>query len=318
MNLNLLVALDALLTEETVTRAAERVHLSPSAMSGALAQLRHHFRDELMVHVGRRMMLTPLAESLKGPVREVLQLSKSIMNASAQFDASTSQRTFSIVSSDVISLVLMSKVVAKLSQIAPQVKLDLFDPDPQRLTDDLERGAIDLLIVPQEYASEEFPEAKLYEDTYSCLVWSENSQVGDELTVENFEELQHVVLNFGRARTDGIIGSVVRSCGIELNVGARVPAFGLLSNMIMGTNRIATVPTRLAQMECLYKPLRMFKPPIEFPKVVEVMQWHAYQNTDPGLVWLRQFLEQVAGSMEQEGKGTPARTLSRVGSRPAA
>src|SRR5690349_20578453 len=97
LDLNLLVALDALLTEQNVTRAGERVFLSQPAMSAALARLRTHFKDELIRPVGRKTVLTPLAESLRRPVREVLNLSGAILDSSLDFDPQTSDRWFSLV-----------------------------------------------------------------------------------------------------------------------------------------------------------------------------------------------------------------------------
>src|SRR5262245_4933192 len=107
LDLNLLVALDALLAEQNITRAAERLHLSQSAVSGALARLREHFQDELLVQVGRRMTRTPLAESLAQPVREILAQVQATVERRPGFDPSTSDRQFSIMVSDYVTTVLM-------------------------------------------------------------------------------------------------------------------------------------------------------------------------------------------------------------------
>jgi DNA-binding transcriptional LysR family regulator len=115
LDLNLLVALDALLTERSVTKAGERLYLSQSAMSGALAKLREHFEDELIVQVGRKMVLTPLAESLQRRVRDVLKMAQSLLGSRPTFDPRTSERRFSIVSSDVVMSVLMDCVVRRLA-----------------------------------------------------------------------------------------------------------------------------------------------------------------------------------------------------------
>src|ERR1051326_3026856 len=95
LDLNLLIALDALLTDCNITAAGKRVHLTQSAMSGALSRLREYFGDELLVQVGRKMMPTPLAENLSGPVRDILLKVKETLATSPAFDPSISTRQFS-------------------------------------------------------------------------------------------------------------------------------------------------------------------------------------------------------------------------------
>jgi LysR family transcriptional regulator, nod-box dependent transcriptional activator len=110
LDLNLLVALDALLTERSITRASERLHLSPSATSGALARLRTYFADELLTQIGRRMVPTPLGESLQGAVRDCLLHVQQTVEIRPQFDPATSKRNFRIKMSDFVSTVLMPPV----------------------------------------------------------------------------------------------------------------------------------------------------------------------------------------------------------------
>ena len=100
LDLNLLVALDALLTHRHVTRAAERLCLSQSAMSGSLARLRVHFKDDLIVQVGRKMILTPLGETIARPLRELLAQTESLINTAPRFGPASSDRTFTIIMSD--------------------------------------------------------------------------------------------------------------------------------------------------------------------------------------------------------------------------
>ena len=302
MDLNLLVALDALLTEQSVTRAGERVYLSQPAMSAALARLRLHFKDELITPVGRKMVLTPLAESLRQPVREVLNLSGAILDSTLGFDAKSSDRRFSVVASDVVMTVVIPDVIKKLRVEAPSVSLELFEPDARRLVEDLEHGDVDLLIIPLEYASGNCPREELYEDSYSCVVWSENPCVGDQLSLDQFAELEHVSMNFGRARTADLPTSYVAKIGLRQKVGIWAPVFSLLPDLVVGTHRIATIPTRLAQIKSAYLPIRILRPPVDFPKIVEVMQWHSVQNQDPGIAWFRNLLKssiQSAGCLQQ-------------------
>src|SRR5215469_5503956 len=125
LDLNLLVALDALCAEKSVSRAGERLHLSQSATSGALARLREAFHDPLLVQVGRKMALTPLAEGLIEPVRDFLLNAEAILHGSPAFDPATSTRKFRVLMSDYVQTVVMTEALPRLEKIAPRVTVEL-------------------------------------------------------------------------------------------------------------------------------------------------------------------------------------------------
>jgi LysR family transcriptional regulator, nod-box dependent transcriptional activator len=124
-DLNLLVALDALLTERNVTRAGNRLNLSQSAMSGALARLRHYFHDELLVPVGRQMALTPVAEGLVEPVRDILVRIRGTLGSKPQFDPLTATRHLSLAVSDYVVDILMADVLRRARHEAPHMTFEL-------------------------------------------------------------------------------------------------------------------------------------------------------------------------------------------------
>jgi LysR family transcriptional regulator, nod-box dependent transcriptional activator len=200
LDLNLLVALDALLTDRSITAAGVRVHLTQSAMSGALSRLREFFNDELLTQVGRKMIPTPLAESLAEPVRQILLQIKSTINAKPGFDPSTSTRHFSVMMSDYVATVLMSEVLRRAEAEAPGVRFNVMSNDTATPVEFLERADVDLLIMPREYLSDKHPRLDLYTDDYACVVWNENPLVGDSISKEQYIEMGHVVLQFGRGR----------------------------------------------------------------------------------------------------------------------
>jgi DNA-binding transcriptional LysR family regulator len=300
LDLNLLVALDALLTEQHVTRAAERVSLTQSAMSGALARLREHFGDELVVKIGHghKLTLTPLAVTLRKSVRDLLLQTQAVMNLCPAFDPARSDRHFSIVASDFFYTVLMPNVIKTLAATAPHVVLELLDPLGRKIAVDLDRGEVDLLIVPLQYASQEHPSEILFQDRMSCVVWEDNSIIEGELSLEQYLGLQHVAMNFGRARMQSFEGEFLESSGFHRQVSTWVSSFIVLPQMVVGTNRIATVPYRLAQYYAKSLPIRVLAPPLEFPQIIEVVQWNKYQENDPAVVWLRRTLQQGAVGMK--------------------
>lgn len=298
LDLNLLVALDALLTERHVTRAGERLLLSQSAMSGALARLRSHFQDELIVRAGRNMVLTPLAESLRGPVRDILLRTQAILGQRPVFDPSTVQRRFSIVSSDFINAVLMIDVAQQIAAMAPGVELELLDPLGGHIADDLNQGDADLLIVPESFAAPDHPYETLIEDYMVCVAWAGNDRVGDRITLDDYLGLRHVAMNFGRARTQGLEGHYLDTIGAKRQVAAAVPQFTPLPQYVIGTEWIATVPYRLAAPAARSQPVRIVVPEIDFPPIVEVVQWHRHRDGDPGIAWMRDLLKETVRRSE--------------------
>ena len=170
-DLNLLVALDALLTERSVSRAAARINLSPSATSDALARLRAFFGDELLVQVGRRMEPTPRAEGLQHAVRDMLVRLDSTITTQPTFDPSRSDRAFRIYASDYTQMVLAPHVMRLAAAERCSATFDFLPQvaQPQR---DLERGDADLLVLPHNLMSADHPIETLYEEAFVCVVWA--------------------------------------------------------------------------------------------------------------------------------------------------
>ena len=180
LDLNLLVALDALLTECSITGAGRRVHLTQSAMSGALGRLREFFGDELLTPVGRKMVRTALGERLTEPVRLILLKIKETINLIPTFDPATSHRMFSLMMSDYVSTVLMPTVLRQSQALAPHVKFEILSNDFSHPMEILERADIDFIIMPSFFLHKSHPSMQLFEDNYVCVAWTENEFVRDE------------------------------------------------------------------------------------------------------------------------------------------
>jgi LysR family nod box-dependent transcriptional activator len=295
-DLNLLVYLDALLADKSVSRAASRIGITQPAMSEALARMRAHFKDELLVPVaGRSMVLTPLAETLAGPVREILLQAQNVTDATAEFIPAKSTRKFSVQASDYVFDVLLKKVIRRLHHDAPGVRLEV-----KRLEVDsrqrIRRADLDLLIMPKAYVAEELPSECLFEDPVTCVVWSKNRSIGQRITLGQYLELGHVCQS-----TDGEMSEYdtwfARRCPRPIRVEVVVPNFGMVMQAVEGTQRIAIVHQRHARMYAKRYSLRMIKPPIDFPPLQEYLQWHRHQDGDPGLYWLRNLIKSVAAQI---------------------
>ena len=296
-DLNLLVALDALLRERSVTNAGRRVHLSQSAMSGALARLRHAFNDELLVSGRGGMSLTPLGESLLEPVASILRQTQETLSARVRFDPSTSQRTFTIAASDYATTVLLDDALRELSTQAPHVTV-VIAPLRDRM-EETEDPGIDLYILPQAIIPQARPHELLFHDTFTCLVWREHPEVGDRLTLDQFTSLGHVVVSFSedhKASDDRLVPWV----GLERRAEVVVPNFHALPALVVGTKRVATIQLRLAKKLATSYPVRVVGVPVPMPRLDEAMMWHPRFEQDPAHVWFRALLKQTASEMPAE------------------
>jgi DNA-binding transcriptional LysR family regulator len=290
LDLNLLVAMDALLVEKNITRAGERLYLSQSATSGALGRLREFFHDELLVQVGHKMVLTPLAESLQEPVRQVLLQTETIINNNPAFSPETCTRQFRLMMSDYTAAVLMPEALHRVQQLAPGVTIELLS-NTETPAEQVERGEVDLLIMPKEYLSGSHPSEELFADEFICAVWSGNELVQNHISLEQYLSLGHVAVRFGNIHAVGLEQYFLARFGYKRRIEVVLAAFNLLPHFVIGTNRIATMQRRLASLYASHFPLRLVPPPIELPCLTEAMQWHRSRDLDPGNAWLRRLLK---------------------------
>lgn len=297
LDLNLLVALDALLTECSITRAAERLNLSPSATSNALARLREYFDDELLVQVGRRMEPTPRAQGLQEAVRDVLVRVDSAIAIPPEFDPASSDRVFRIFVSDYTQMVFVPHVLALANaanctarfEFLPQVS------NPQR---SLERGEADLLIIPRGFLSPDHPDEVLYTEEFVCVVWRDGPLARGELTFERYVAASHVVMQPQGGVGDSFEAWFAKRYGVTRRVAVTTYGFSALPALVVGTDLIATVHARLARALQPAWPIELRTPPLPITAMEQGLQWHKYRSMDPGLVWLRSLLRKAAVRMD--------------------
>ena len=294
-DLNLLVVLDALLEERNVTRASARLHIGQSAASGALGRLREYFGDELLVPVGRRLELTPLAQSLVEPVRDTLLRARATIARKPGFDPTTAERRFAVCASDYVITVVLAQAMCHVAQQAPGLALDVSKP-PKDVVETFERGGIDLMVMPEQYASKlQHPQARLFEDTQVCMAWTGHASVGENLTLDAYMDLGHVAVRFGDERSAFEEWFLPRY-GKQRRIEASLDNFATAAQLVIGTQRVATLHRRMALNFAQHLPVRVVELPFSMPPLVEVMVWPRYLAHDPAHVWLReQLLETAAG-----------------------
>lgn len=297
LDLNLLVAMDILLRERSITRAAERLNMSPSAMSNSLSRLRAFFDDDLLTPIGRKMEITPLGEELQISVRNVLTQIESTIIAPQEFDPTSSDRVFSIFCSDYTQVVLIPHLLALISEQKISVRFQ-FLPQVNNPQKSLEQGEADLLIIPSEFTSPDHPSEILYEEQFVCLVWKDSQLAQSKLTVEEYVAAGHVLMQPSYKRTDFFEHELVQQYRIYRTPVATTFSFSVLPSLIVGTEYIATVHTRLARTMVQKLPIETKSLPFKISPMEQCAQWHNFRSRDPGLIWLRSMLAHAAQRMD--------------------
>jgi LysR family nod box-dependent transcriptional activator len=304
LDLNLLVVLDALFAEKSVTRAGQRVHLSQSATSAALGRLRQFFGDDLLVPAGHGMMLTPKALEFQERLRDLILRADGIAQSKTAFDPSNAKRHFRLMMSDYPATVLLPDVLAEILQAAPSLTFEVFQPGGNP-SDHLDRGDTDLLIMPQQWMSSSHPSEELFRDRYVCAVWSENRLVKTQLTIHQYLDMGHVAVQFAGQPFPVLEEWFFEQLGHRRRIEVVASSFFLMGYLVPGTTRIATMHSLLAERCTVGLPIRLVKPPVEIPEVAESMQWHTHRDTDPGIVWLRQAFKSAAGRLRPARQQRP-------------
>lgn len=299
LDLNLLVALDALLTERSITRAAERMHLSQSAMSKALGRLREHLGDELLVQVGRQMELTPRAEVLQEAVRDVLVRIDTSIAAQPEFDCSRSDREFKLFISDYSMDMLMPHALALAARQRSTVRFRLL---PQTATPSraLERGEADMLVIPLAYCSTEHPTEVILHDDFHCVVWNGSSHARLGLDFERYAQAEHAVMQPVDTQKPAFENWFVQRYGLSRKVAVSTYSFAVLPFLVVGTELVTTVHSTLARRMRAAVPVTLLPVPLPMPPLEQAMQWHKYRSQDPGLVWLRRLMQQAAQALKAD------------------
>jgi LysR family transcriptional regulator, nod-box dependent transcriptional activator len=301
-DLNLFVTLDALLDTQSISRAAERLHLGASATSSALGRLREHFQDELLVQVGRRMELTPLAQALRAPVRDVLLRSQATLATQSEFEPRQAQRHFQINASDYATSVLLAPLAQQLETEAPGISMDIIGLSNLA---QLDRGEVDFAIYPECNAIPDHPYTALMDETYCCVVWVGHRFGPDGMSMAHYLQARHVATEFGEQRVPGFEGSFFQTQGMERNVVVTTSSFNALPTLVVGTQRIATMHTRLARLYSRILPIRLFAIPFEMPPVRLVVQWNRHVALDAAHAWMRQRLLAAATEVMESDSATP-------------
>ena len=298
VDLNLLVALDALLAERSVTRAAARIGLGQSAMSSTLARLRRLFDDELLTRSPEGMRPTPRALALAEPLRSALRQVQALVRREEAFDPATVARQFTISLPDSTEVLLGPRLLAYLRAEAPGVRLLLRGFDRATMLDDLDTDRIDLAIALSPEGQLHHKTRLLYRDSYVCLF--DKAQVGLEppISLDDYLRFPHVLTSL-RGTAHGVVDDALAERGLGRTLAVTTPRFLAVPFLVRGAPVITTMHARLARFFASALGLTVSPVPVPLAEVAVSMVWHASYDDDPAHRWLRQVLIRLAGETQE-------------------
>lgn len=284
IDLNLLLVLEALVSEESVAAAARKVSLSPSAVSHALARLRELTGDPVLVRVGRRMSSTPRARRLLPHLTAGLAELERALEMEGDFDPAKEERMVRIAAVDFVQNALMGPLLAWLREQAPKVDLAV-QPFGASALHDLATGESDLAFAAHK-KSRGFHSRVVLEEPFVCLLRRGHPALRQKLTPSRYAALDHVLIS-PRGRTPGAVDRALKKRGLSRRVALAVPNFLAAALVVSQSDLVVTCGERLAKAVASALALTIVSPPVSLPPFEVGMFWHERQEHDPFLGWLR-------------------------------
>jgi DNA-binding transcriptional LysR family regulator len=295
VDLNLLVFFDALMAERHVTRAANKVAVSQSAMSNALARLRHVFRDDLFIRTAKGMEPTPRAQELGPAVRAILQQTTRLMASDAFFDAATSRRQFTCRMSDLVGSLLLPSLMARLNADAPGLALDVVHLSPEDTVAALEADRLDVAVSMHLHHGNAIRSEPLFTDRMVCLMRQGHPLATGSMTLKKLLAYGHV--RVAMSPTDiRFVDNVLADKGLQRNVVLTVPHWLLVPRVLASTDLVSVISERAARTftaeGVVMRPL-----PYASEKFPWTMYWHRRYEHSRAHEWLRACLGRCAKAL---------------------
>jgi DNA-binding transcriptional LysR family regulator len=297
IDLNLLVALDAMLGEGSVTKAARRLGVTQSAMSHALGRLRALLDDPLFVRTPRAMLPTPRARALTQPLRRVLDDVRAVISSGPTFDPATATRAFSIGTADYGALVILPALMARVSREAPGVEIVMRpSPGSGRDGDEIEKAladeTIDLVLSPYPESRASMVRRKLFEERFVCLLRRRHPALKKGLDLDAFVAASHVQIA-PRGTRGGVVDDLLEKRGLRRRVALRTTDFLVAPLVVASSDLILTAPERLARVFAESHGLAVVDPPMSVPGFTMYELSHAVRRHDAAHAWLRKTIAEV-------------------------
>jgi DNA-binding transcriptional LysR family regulator len=299
LDLNLLLALEVLLAERNVTRAAARLRLSQPAVSARLARLRTLLGDPLLVPAQRGMTPTARALELEAPLRDIIDQLRGLLVRGGRFEPEISPLTVAIAASDYVQHAALIPFVLALRRAAPGVRIALRALDGAVVARQMAQGELALALMTPDTAPGELRRRVLFADRYVCIMRAGHPRARRRLTLAQFCALDHVVVSPRGGGFTGAADRLLAAAGRSRNVVVSASHFLSVPALVARSDLVALVPARLVRGRA--RGLRVVKPPIVVAGFKIAMVWHDRTHDHPGHRWVRDRLVASIAS------GSPAR-----------
>lgn len=287
LDLNLLVTLDALLSEHNVTRAAQRLNFSQPSVSVHLAKLRDIFGDPLLLPGPRGMQPTARADALREPLRQALDAIEHVMSPASAFDPASADHTWRVAAFDYGESTILLPALNGLRSAAPGTRLAVIEVEPSRIARQAEQGAIDLAFHTSEDAPPGLRRRALFTERYVLVGRADHPRLKRRPTLAQFCALDHVIVSPDGGGFHGITDQTLSEAGLKRRVVLSVPHFLFVMSVLANTDLVAMLPSRLVRDTAA---LRVVEPPVEIPGYEMAMLWPERSHRDPAHQWLREFI----------------------------
>jgi DNA-binding transcriptional LysR family regulator len=287
LDLNLLVTLDALLTERNVTRAAERLHFSQPAVSVQLAKLRDFFGDPLLLPGPRGMRPTARAEALRKPLRQALEALDGAVSPAKPFNPAEATHTWRIAATDYGASTIVLPALSALRAAAPATRLAVVEMAPTRIARQAEQGDIDLAFHTTEGSPPGLRRRTLFKERYVLVGRAEHPRLKRRPTLKQFCQLEHVIVSPDGGGFFGATDEMLAKIHMARKVVLSVPHFLFVREAVANTDLVAMLPARLIHDR---HRLSVVEAPVEVPGYEMSMLWHERSHRDPAHRWLRDFI----------------------------
>lgn len=293
LDLNLIAVFDALLREQNVSKAAEQLGMSQSAMSHALKRLRDFFDDPLFVKTGDGMKPTPRAAGMRETVLALMGTIRADLLVHTRFDPLTARRVFSFCMTDMGELVFLPPLIKRLRQVAPGCSIRTIRIAPKNIFAALEAGEADLAIGSLHSMPQGLFQQQLFTHPFVTIGSLDNPMLDQPLTVERFFDMEHIVVALAGTGA-GYYDSVIDEYGYQRKIYLTTPHF-LTVPLVIEKNPelIATVPRELGRIFAQYEAIRIVATPVELPRFALRQHWHPRYHHDEANGWLRQLVKQT-------------------------
>lgn len=296
-NFNLFFSLDAILNARTLTDAAKKVYISQPAMSVSLKKLRAYYGDDLVNYSSGHAQLTALGEVIRPRIREVLRAAREALEITLKFDPAVDDRVLTFAAPDVIELHFLRNAFARIAREAPKVAC-VSNPFSFVPVASLFREPLDVAIVSEPFASTDFAREHLFTDTLSCVIWRDNSRIGESLTEELFFECRHAAIYRSQDDDSPAVDAGLYKMDERKKVALRATSVSALPHMVVGTDLIATTLTRFAHYSAQTLPIRVLPIPFETAPIRFVAQWREYRSNEPVIQWIVAQLKAAAAEVQ--------------------